>query len=295
MVCTGIRDCDTGVLPFSTCFSYLVNPKEANMSIIAIARASYSHGKDIAERVARELNYRCISEEVISLASQQSDIPENWLRRAVENAPTLRDRFSYGKKKYIAYIRSALLEFAARDNVVYHALAGHFLLEGIPNVLRVMISATMEERVQEIVTQENITKKAALKLIEKFDKERKKWAMYFYGRDPWDFNMYDLGLVIGRLTIDDAVEEILNTVKLPSFQTSPESMNVLENERLAAKIKSDLMNFYSDVEVSAEGGVITVHIKRSLSQEEALTDDIRNILLEMPGVRDVHVNVIPYY
>jgi cytidylate kinase len=265
------------------------------MSIIAIARASYSHGKKIAETVARELDYRCISEEVISLASQEFDIPENWLRRAVENAPTLRDRFSYGKKKYVAYIRSALLEFAARDNVVYHALAGHFLLEGIPNALRVMISATMEERVKEVMKQENVSEKEALKTIEKFDKERKKWAMYFYGKDPWDLSMYDLGLVIGRLTIDDAVEKILTTVKLPSFQTSAESRKVLANESLAARIKSDLMNFYADVEVSAEDGTITVHIKRSLSQEEALTDDIRGIIMEMPGVKEVRVDVIPFY
>lgn len=265
------------------------------MPIIAIARASYSHGKKIAERVARELNYQCISEEVITLASQQFDIPENWLRRAVENAPTLRDRFSYGKKKYMAYIRSALLEFAVKDNLVYHALAGHFLLEGIPNVLRVMISATVEKRVQEIMQREAVTKKDALKVIEKFDKERKKWALYFYGRDPWDFNMYDLGLVIGRLTIDDAVEKILSTVKLPSFQTSAASRKILADESLAAKIKSDLMNFYSDVEVSAENGTVTVHIKRSLKQEEALTDDIRSILMEMPRVKKVRVNVIPVY
>ncbi len=265
------------------------------MSIIAIARASYSHGKKIAERVAQELNYQCISEEVISLASQQFDIPENWLRQAVENAPTLRDRFTYGKKKYVAYIRSALLEFAARDNVVYHALAGHFLLEEIPNVLRVMISATLEERVKEIMEREKVSKKEASKLIEKFDKERKKWAMYFHGRDPWDISMYDLGIVIGRLTIDDAVDKILTTVKLPSFQTDPETLRILKDQSLAAKVKSDLMNFYADVEVSAEDGIVTVHIKRSLQQEEALTDDIRGILLEMPGVKNVHVNVIPVY
>jgi len=265
------------------------------MSIIAISRASYSHGKKIAESVARELNYRCISEEVISLASQQFDIPENWLRRAIENAPTLRDRFSYGKIKYIAYIRSALLEFAVKDNLVYHALTGHFLLEGIPNVLRVMISATLDERVKKIMIQEKVSQKEALKTIEKFDKERKKWAMYFYDRDPWDLSMYDLGLVIGRLTIDDAIDKILSTVKLPPFQTSTLSRKVLENENLAAKIKSDLMNFYADVEVSAEDGTITVHIKRSLKQEEALTEDIRGILMEMPGVKNVHVNVIPVY
>ena len=265
------------------------------MSIIAIARASYSHGKKIAERVARKLDYQCVSEEVISLASQQFDIPENWLRRAVENAPTLRDRFSYGKRKYLAYIRSALLEIAAKDNLVYHALAGHFLLENIPHVLRVMISATLDERAREVIRQEKVTEKEALKIIEKFDKERRKWAMYFYDKNPWDLSMYDLGLVIGKLTIDDAVEKILTTVELPAFQTSEASRKVIENECLAAKIKSDLMNFYADVEVSAEDGVVTVHIQRSLKQEEALTVDIRSILMDMPGVKNVHVNVIPVY
>jgi hypothetical protein len=132
-------------------------------------------------------------------------------------------------------------------------------------------------------------------MIEKFDKERKKWALYFYGRNPWDLSMYDLGLVIGRLTIEEAVEKVLETAKLPAFQTSAASRKILENEALAAKIKSDLMNFYADVEVSADDGTITVHIPRSLKQEDALTEDIRSILMGMPDVKAVHVNVIPVY
>ena len=265
------------------------------MSIIAVARASYSHGKEIAERVARELNYDCISQEIISLASQQFDIPENWLKKAVENAPTIRDRFSYGKKKYVAYIRAALLEYAAKDNVVYHGIAGQFLLEGIPNILKVLISATVEERVKIIMQRENISKAQALKTIKKFDNERRKWAMYFHGKDPWELNLYDLGLVIGQLSVDDAVDKIIATVSLPSFQTTAESRKILANESLAARVKSDLMNFYSDVEVSVEDHTVIVHIKRSLAQEEALVDDIRAILQEMPGVKEVRVNVIPVY
>jgi cytidylate kinase len=275
--------------------SPIIGKQEVGMSIIAVARASYSHGKQIAERVARELNYDCISQEIISLASQQFDVPENWLKKAVENAPTLRDRFSYGKKKYVAYIRAALLEYAAKDNVVYHGLAGQFLLEGIPNILKVLISATNEERVKVIMERENVPKTAALKTIKKFDKERRKWAMYFHGKDPWELSLYDLGLIIGQLSIDDAVDKILATVSLPAFQTTAESRRILANESLAARVKSDLMNFYSDVEVSVEDHTVVVHIKRSMAQEEALADDIRAILQEMPGVKEVRVNVIPVY
>lgn len=265
------------------------------MSIIAISRASYSHGKEIAERVARELNYECISEEVISLASQKFDIPENWLRRALEEAPKLLDRFRYGKQKYVAYLRSALLEYAERDNMVYHGLAGHFLLADIPNILRVMISATTQERVKVLVQRENVSEKEALKTIEKFDRERRKWAMYFHDEDPWDLSLHDLSLVIGRLSIEDAVDKIMATARLPAFQTTPESQQILKNQSLAARVKSDLMNFYRDVEVSVENHTVVVHIKRSLKQEEALTEDIREIVMHIPGVKNVRVDVIPVY
>jgi cytidylate kinase len=265
------------------------------MSIIAITRASYSHGKEVAERVAQELNYECISKELISLASQEFDVPENWLRRAVEEAPKLLDRFRYGKQKYVAYLRSALLEYAVKDNLVYHGLAGHLLLAGIPNILRVMISATTEERVKILRERENVSEKEALKTLEKLDKERRKWAMYFHGKDPWDMSMYDLSLVIGRLSIEDAVDEILVTARLPAFQTTPESQRILKNQSLAARVKSDLMNFYQDVEVSVENHTVVVHIKRSLKQEEAVTEDIQEIVKHIPGVENVRVDVIPVY
>ena len=119
--------------------------------------------------------------------------------------------------------------------------------------------------------------------------------MYFHDKDPWQLSLYDLGLVIGQLSIDDAVNKIITTVRLPSFQTTSESRKILANASLAARVKSDLMNFYSDVEVSVENHTVVVHIKRSMAQEEALVEDIRAILQEMPGVREVRVNVIPVY
>ncbi len=265
------------------------------MAIIIISRASYSHGSMIAEKVAEELNYKCVSREVISLASQEYGVPEAWLKDAIETGPSLIDRFKYGKKKYIAYIRAALLEYAVQDNLVYHGLAGAFLLKGIPNILRVLVSATMEERIKEMMKRLNVSENEARKAIERFDKERKKWAMFFHGRDPWDINEYDLGVVIGRLSIEDAVRKILDTVKLPSFQITDEIRKMLQDEYLAAKVKSDLMNFYSDVEVTSDDGVVTVHLRRSLKQQEAITEDIKEILMEIPEVKDVRINIIPVY
>jgi len=265
------------------------------VAIIIISRASYSHGRVVAEKVAEELNYKCVSREVISLAAEEYGVPEAWLKDAFETGPSILDRFKHGKKKYIAYVRAALLEYAVQDNLVYHGLAGAFLLEGIPNILRVLISATMEERIKHMMEIRHVSEKEARKAIERFDAERKKWAKFFYGKDPWDINEYDLGLVIGRITVEDAIKKILETVKMPSFQITDEVKKILKDEYLAAKVKSDLMNFYSDVEVTADDGVVTIHLKRSIRQQDAITEDIKEILMEMPEVKEVRVNIIPVY
>ena len=102
------------------------------MPIITISRGSYSRGKDVAEKLARELGYECVSREIILEASEQFNIPEIQLLEAVRNAPSILDRFRFGKERYVAYVRAALLRYVQRDNVVYHGFAGHFFLQQVP-------------------------------------------------------------------------------------------------------------------------------------------------------------------
>jgi len=127
------------------------------MSIITISRGSYSRGKEVAEKVAAALGYRCISRDVLLEASEIFNVPEIKLVRAIRDAPSILDRFSHGKERYVAYIRASLLRQVQRDNVVYHGLAGHFLLQGIPHVLKVRIIANMEDRIREEMRRENIS------------------------------------------------------------------------------------------------------------------------------------------
>ena len=127
------------------------------MSIITISRGSYSRGKDVAEKVAQALGYECISRDILIEASEQFNIPEIKLVRAIHDAPSLLDRFGHGKERYVAYFRAALLKHVQRDNVVYHGLAGHFFLMGIPHVLKVRIIADIEDRIKEEMKRENIS------------------------------------------------------------------------------------------------------------------------------------------
>ncbi|MBU1340299.1 MAG: cytidylate kinase-like family protein [Proteobacteria bacterium] len=162
-------------------YSKFYSKKGDNTSIITISRGSYSKGKEVAEKLASKLGYECISRDILLETSAQFNIPEIKLIRALHDAPTILGRFHDGKKQYVSYIRSALLQHMLKDNIVYHGLAGHYFLQDIPHVLKIRIIADMEDRVKEEMNRADISAKDALYLLQKDDDERRKWGLHLYG------------------------------------------------------------------------------------------------------------------
>ncbi len=254
------------------------------MSIVTISRGSYSRGKEVAEKVAQKLGYECISRDVLLAASEQFNIPEIKLVRAIHDAPRILERFTYGKERYVAYIRAALLRQVQKDNVVYHGLAGHFFLQGIPHVLKVRIIADFEDRVAEEMKREQISAEAARAVLKKDDEERRKWSLQLYGADTWDPSLYDMVLHIKTLRVRDAVEIIICTLNQPSFKTTPESQKLLDDLVLAARIQAALVEDIPTARVTYEDGVVNVSMRDSVAGNEELDSKVRRIANSVAGI-----------
>lgn len=207
------------------------------MSLITITRGSYSRGKEVAERLAKKLGYECIARDIIIEASEEYNIPEIKLIRALHDSPKVLERFFGGSERYVKYYRSALLQHARKDNIVYHGLAGHFFLKDIPHVLKIRINADINTRVKEEMARENISAEDALYILKKDDEERRKWGIQVHGMDPWDSRLYDLVINICTLSLEDAVDLIYGVLQKPTFQTTPESQALVE--RLATMAQKE--------------------------------------------------------
>jgi cytidylate kinase len=207
------------------------------MSIITISRGSYYRGREVAEKLAQKLGYECFSRDILLEASEEFNVPEIKLIRAIKDAPSILDRLTHQKEKYVAYIRTALLKHVQKDNVVYHGLFGHFFLQDIPHVLKVRIVADLEDRVADEVKREGISPSKAREIIMKDDEERRKWALHLYGADWWDATLYDLVIHLKSITVDDAVSILYYMVQLPGFQTTPESQEAIDNLMEAARME----------------------------------------------------------
>jgi cytidylate kinase len=256
------------------------------MSIVTISRGSYSRGKEVAEKVAERLGYKCISRDVIIEACDEYNVPEVKLVRAIHDAPSILERFTGGKKRFLAYIQAVLLDHFQKDNVVYHGLAGHFLVKDISHVLKVRIIAEMEDRVRLEMQREGISRGEALRILKNDDEERRKWSRYLFGVDTWDPALYDLVLHIKQISSDDAAELICHAVGSAHFQTTAESQRAIDDLVVAAKVRAALVDLKPDAEVSSCNGVVRVEIRSSQLGEEWR---IINLAKAVPGVADVEI------
>lgn len=263
------------------------------MAIITVSRGSFSKGKEIAEAVAERLGYDCISRELLLETSERFNIPELRLVRALHDAPSILDRFLYGKERYVSFIQSTFLEHAVKDNLVYHGLAGHYWLKGVSHCLKVRILSDIDDRVRLEMDREGMSSESALHLLRKDDEERRKWAMQLYHRDPWDPSLYDLVVHIHRIQVEDAVEIICHTAQQEHFKTTPESQSACEDLLIAARVKNRLVESYPNCEVSAKDGHVMVNVTAELTQEPRIAEEVKLEASKEAGVKEVRVNVMP--
>lgn len=263
------------------------------MSIITISSGSHSRGKALAEKIAAKLGYECISREVLLEASHEFNIPEIKLTRAIHDAPSILDRFVYGKQKYIAFIQAAISRHFQKDNIVYCGLAGHFFIRDVTHALKMRIVADLADRIEDEMQHDGISVNKAKHLIAKDDAERREWSHYLYGIDTRDPHNYDMILHIKNITEDDAVGIICSTVSLPQFQRSPESQSTMDDICLAAQVKVAIVDAKPDAKVQATNGAIRIVTAASVYETERVNRELEEIVLSVPGVKSVEIDIWP--
>ncbi len=260
------------------------------MAIITISRGSYSKGKAVAESVAAKLGYQCVSRDVLLEASKEYNIPEIKLTHAIHDAPSIfKGRLS--REKYIAYIRAALMKSFSQDNVVYHGLAGHFFVSGISHVLKVRILADLEDRVQEEMQRDSISRDEALALIKKDDEHRRRWSRDLYGIDTWDPSLYDLVIHVRNIATEDAADLICQTARLPQFAPTPDSRKAMADLALAAKIKAALVEIRFDIDVRVDSGAVLVQTEAPPTAHGELKEQITAIVQKFPEVTGIQIKL----
>ncbi len=260
------------------------------MGIITISRGSYSMGKSVAEKVAARLDYKVISRDLLLDASDRFHVPYAKLQKALHDAPGPLERYQHTKQVYIAFIRSTLLDIVGTDNVVYHGLAGHLLLKGLNNVLKVRIIANLNSRISRKMTEEGISEQKAREIILKDDAQRKKWTRKIYGTDPTDSSLYDMVLCIDRLSVDDAVDFICQAASTPAFRTTDETLRKRQDLAVACSVKTTFVEAFPDVAVSCDYGNVLLYATEKDAHSGKFKKIMETLQKEQQGIFNLEVH-----
>ena len=191
------------------------------MALITISRGSLSGGRAVAECLADELGYPCLAREILRRAARNLGASEDVLQAKFEATPGLWARRSRDREQYVLAVQTALAEACLDGNLVYHGLAGQFLLRDLPGVLRVRLIAPMEFRVRMLMdSRHRISEKAAADFIHNVDQDRKRWVKLSYGVDVADPSLYDLTVNLRSLSLDTACTVISEAASQPTYEAT---------------------------------------------------------------------------
>ena len=263
------------------------------MSIITISQDKYSQGEEIAEKVAQNLGYECVGPEIIGDLCKSHGFPLSRIESALRDCPGILDHLSPKKEQYLAMFRAVFFETMRHDNVVYHGLAGHIFLENIPNVIKIRVTADLEERARQAMLKDGLRFKEARKRLIKEEKERSRWTKQMFDKDNQDPQLYDLYLNLKNISLNTAIAVIVDMAKLSLNGNAMMMKKRLKDMALAAKIEARLLASFTEVEAIADDGDVFVRVQGSILQEESIVEKARKIMANIEGIRVVRIGVAP--
>jgi len=258
------------------------------MQIITIYQGASGSGEELAQLVAQSLGYRPVDREVLVEASLQQGISEAKLSEIVEREPTWWATFTRNLEPYRIALQAAFCELAAHRGIVYHGHLGHELVPKFTHVLKVLLTAPMAMRVEQVRARHKLTETAGRRYVEEIDKARTRRLAAMFGTDWRDASRYDLVVNLGYMSLEVARRLVVDTAHAPDYQITPDSRQAFENFALKSRVHASLLLggelSQGRVDIKAQDGEVSVSgtIPDWVSDEQ-IVDKIK----KLPGVKRV--------
>lgn len=257
------------------------------MSIVLISNSPHGSGRELALNLAEKTGWPVYSRDQLVEKAHESGVKLSRLETSIIKSPGSNEKLAREKDLYLALVNKTICETANDGNLIYYGRAGHFMLPGIPGILRVGLQTPMGMRVDNAMNQLNLTREKAADYLEKLDDDIEKWVRYVHRETFKNPAAYDLFLNQQQIRLEDAAAILFQTTMLPAFSLTVESRKLLDDRCLAAGAKilltQDPATSGMDLGVRAINGVVTVTY---MPRQEPYAERISQVLINLKGCRE---------
>ena len=270
------------------------------MALITISENIGCGGMTIAARVADELKLELYDDRRLEKEAIQLGIQPEHLKGLDETTPGLFSRFLSDKPQvYLDLLQAVVYEVAKRGSGIILGHGSQVLLRDFGCALHVRIHASESSRIEYLMDQRGLSRRAAEKLIHKTDNEQRGFLQFAFHMDWTDPSLYDLVINRDKLSTDLAAKLIIGSAGSQEIKdcsaTALESMERLSLSRrveaavLENKLSRDVLHLgVFHIEVPEKG---VVHITGATGEHEA-EGRLLKVVEGVPGVDEVRSEVV---
>lgn len=175
--------------------------------IICVGRQLGSGGHDIARMLAMDFGAKYYDRELLNLAAKESGFSEKFFEQNDEQRGIFRSLFhlhdthlpdsnmyqnKFSQESLFKFQSDAIIKAADEGACVFVGRCADYVLRDRQNVVSIFVTASIEFRIKQVMTKQNMEYAAAKRFIEQREAKRAAYYNYYTGKKWGHASSYDL-------------------------------------------------------------------------------------------------------
>jgi len=262
------------------------------MSVLSITNGLFADSEKIIKMIARQLNCKIITDEhIIEKTHQEYSIKLTSLQKVTATKQIVFNDFTHEKEKCIAALKKTLAGFIQEGNCIFHGLMGHLIPKEVTHIMKILIIAEKKQRIQNAMSNNNLSEKEATKEIYNSDKLAFLWTSFLFQKKAWDNSLYDIIIPSKTLDVEESVNLVSKHLKKPPF--NDEELIKLEalDFKLASEVESALSEIGQGLLIKSKNSNIDVTIDKKVMMLTKFQQKIVQTAQTIKGVKSVETKI----
>ena len=252
-------------------------------------------GRSEMRLVADGLNLELYDDAKLQEEALKQGVTAAEMKGFDEKAPGFFDRLlNHKPEAYLDLMESVVYRVAEKGEGVIIGHGGQMLLRDFGCALHVMVLASEETRVQNVMARQGLSREAAEKLVRKSDHEQKAFFRFAFHMDREDETLYDIVVNTEKLSAESATKLVIEAAKLQEINTcSLTALDAMERLSQLKKVEAELLKNNINLatlhlEVPEKGVVEINGLAYTLSDRNRIIEIVKGI----PGISEVKPEIV---
>ncbi len=194
--------------------------------IINVGRQLGSGGRIIARMLAKDFNAKFYDKEILNLAAKESGFSEKIFEQNDEKKGFIRGLFNmaaphvsgvyesgFSQENLFKFQSDAIRKAAQKGSCVFVGRCADYVLRDFENVVNIFITASMHDRVEQILNKQNVEPPEAKRMILQAESKRAAYYNYYTGKKWGHAESYDLCVNTSILGMEETEKMVADFIR----------------------------------------------------------------------------------